>query len=68
MSENNSFLVFSGTSTRYLAEKICTSLGCPLGNLVMTSFLMASSPSPTRSRFADAMSSSFRAPSPTPTT
>ena len=24
MSENNSFLVFSGTSTRYLAEKICT--------------------------------------------
>ena len=38
MSENNSFLVFSGTSTRYLAEKICTSLGCPLGNLVMTKF------------------------------
>ena len=38
MSENNSFLVFSGTKTRYLAEKICASLGCPLGNLVMTRF------------------------------
>ena len=36
MSEQNSFLVFSGTSTRYLAEKICASLGCPLGNLVVT--------------------------------
>ena len=38
MSEQNSFLVFSGTSTRYLAEKICASLGCPLGNLVVTKF------------------------------
>ena len=38
MSENNSFLVFSGTNTRYLAEKICASLGCPLGNLVVTRF------------------------------
>ena len=38
MSQNNSFLVFSGTSTRYLAEKICASLGCPLGKLVMTKF------------------------------
>ena len=38
MSENNSFLVFSGTNTRYLAEKICASLGCPLGNLVVTKF------------------------------
>ena len=38
MSENNSFLVFSGTRTRYLAEKICASLGCPLGNLVITKF------------------------------
>ena len=38
MSENNSFLVFSGTKTRFLAEKICASLGCPLGNLVMTRF------------------------------
>ena len=38
MSDNNSFLVFSGTNTRYLAEKICASLGCPLGNLVVTKF------------------------------
>ena len=38
MGANNSFLVFSGTKTRYLAEKICASLGCPLGNLVMTKF------------------------------
>ena len=38
MSEQNSFLVFSGTNTRYLAEKICQSLGCPLGNLVVTRF------------------------------
>ena len=35
---NNQFLVFSGTKTRYLAEKICASLGCPLGNLVITRF------------------------------
>ena len=34
----NSYLVFSGTATRYLAEKICASLGCPLGKLVMTKF------------------------------
>ena len=39
MAESNSnFMVFSGTATRYLAEKICASLGCPLGNLVMTKF------------------------------
>ena len=38
MSEQNSFLVFSGTNSRYLAEKICQSLGCPLGNLVVTRF------------------------------
>jgi ribose-phosphate pyrophosphokinase len=38
MSEKNSFLVFSGTKTKYLAEKICQSLGCPLGNLLMTKF------------------------------
>ena len=36
--EKNSFLVFSGTNTRYLAEKICQELGCPLGNLVVTKF------------------------------
>ncbi len=38
MSEQNSFLVFSGTKSRYLAEKICTSLGCPLGKSLMTRF------------------------------
>ena len=36
--EKNSFLVFSGTNTRYLAEKICQELNCPLGNLVVTKF------------------------------
>ncbi len=38
MLDNNSFMVFSGTATRYLAEKICASLGCPLGNLQITTF------------------------------
>jgi len=38
MKSNDSFLVFSGTKTRYLAEKICKELGCPLGNLVVTNF------------------------------
>ena len=38
MSGNNSFMIFSGTNTRYLAEKICASLQCPLGNLVVTKF------------------------------
>jgi ribose-phosphate pyrophosphokinase len=38
MFENNSFLVFSGTKTKYLAEKICSSLGCPLGKLLITRF------------------------------
>lgn len=38
MLDNNSFMVFSGTATRYLAEKICASLGCPLGNLQITKF------------------------------
>lgn len=35
---NKSFMVFSGTNSRYLAEKICTELNCPLGNLVVTKF------------------------------
>lgn len=38
MSDSNSFLVFSGTKTRYLAEKICASLECTLGNLAVTRF------------------------------
>lgn len=31
-------MVFSGTKSKYLAEKICASLGCPLGKLVITHF------------------------------
>ena len=31
-------MVFSGTKTRYLAEKICKDLDCPLGNLDITYF------------------------------
>ena len=41
MSETNSYMVFSGTATKYLAEKICQSLGCPLGHdifLVQSTF------------------------------
>ena len=36
--DNNSFMVFSGTASRYLAEKICEELNCPLGNLSITKF------------------------------
>ena len=41
LNNNNmesSSIVFSGTATRYLAEKICQSLGCPLGQLQITKF------------------------------
>ena len=31
-------MIFSGTATKYLAEKICQSMGCPLGQLVITHF------------------------------
>lgn len=31
-------MVFSGTKSRYLSEKICKHLGCPLGNLKITHF------------------------------
>ena len=34
----NNYMVFSGTATRYLAERICQSLGCPLGQLLITKF------------------------------
>ena len=34
----NNFLVFSGTATRYLTEKICLSLGVPMGNCTVTHF------------------------------
>ena len=35
---NKNYMVFSGTATKYLAEKICQSLGSPLGELVITKF------------------------------
>ena len=38
MIENKSFKVFSGTATRYLAEKICACLDCELGNMTVTRF------------------------------
>ena len=38
MSANKNYMVFSGTATKYLAERICQSLGCPLGKLQMTKF------------------------------
>ena len=38
MSEKGPFMVFSGTNSRYLAEKICASLNCPLGNMNITHF------------------------------
>ena len=38
MMNNDSFMVFSGTASRYLAEKICEELGCKLGNLTVTKF------------------------------
>lgn len=34
----NNFMVFAGTQTRYLAEKICEELNSPLGNLEVTRF------------------------------
>ena len=38
MSEKAPFMVFSGTNSRYLAEKICASLNCPLGKMNITHF------------------------------
>ena len=38
MSTTSPFKVFSGTNSRYLAEKICNSLGCELGNMNITHF------------------------------
>ena len=34
----SNFLVFSGTATRYLTEKICASLGIEMGNINVTHF------------------------------
>lgn len=36
--EQNNYAVFSGSKSRYLAEKICTSLGCPLGEMKIERF------------------------------
>lgn len=38
MNKNAPFMIFSGTKSRYLAEKICASLNCPLGNMNITHF------------------------------
>ncbi|MDL2222170.1 ribose-phosphate pyrophosphokinase [Parabacteroides sp. OttesenSCG-928-N08] len=38
MSAHTPFLVFSGTNSRYLAEKICNSLACPLGQMNIQHF------------------------------
>lgn len=38
MSEKEPFMIFSGTNSRYLAEKICASLNCPLGKMNITHF------------------------------
>ncbi|MBR2475997.1 MAG: ribose-phosphate pyrophosphokinase, partial [Bacteroidaceae bacterium] len=38
MSNERPVKVFAGTNTRYLAEKICENLGCPLGNMIIQHF------------------------------
>ena len=38
MDIDSPFLVFSGTNTKYLAEKICKSLNCKLGNMNIQKF------------------------------
>lgn len=37
-SSNSEFKIFSGTNSRYLAEKICKSLDSPLGNMIVEHF------------------------------
>ena len=34
----SSFIVFSGTCTQYLTEKICQNLNMPMGNMQVTRF------------------------------
>lgn len=36
--ESMPFKIFAGSNSRYLAEKICASLGCPLGNMNVERF------------------------------
>ena len=38
MSAHTPFAVFSGTNSRYLAEKICNSLGCSMGQMNIEHF------------------------------
>ena len=38
MDSSNSFLVFCGTNTMYLAKEICDYLNCPLGNMNVAHF------------------------------
>lgn len=38
MQDNKPFKIFSGTRSRYFAEKVCNSLGCPLGNMIIEHF------------------------------
>lgn len=38
MAQTSEFLVFSGTNSRYLAEKICKSLKVPLGKMIIQHF------------------------------
>lgn len=38
MSHKTPYMVFSGTNSRYLAEKICKSLDCPLGQMNIQHF------------------------------
>ena len=55
MSAQTPFLVFSGTNSRYLAEKICNSLGCPLGQMNIQHFADENSPFRTKSLSAVVM-------------
>ena len=36
--QDKPFKIFSGTKSRYFAEKVCHSLGCPLGNMIIEHF------------------------------
>lgn len=36
--QDKPFKIFSGTKSRYFAEKVCDSLGCPLGNMIIEYF------------------------------
>ncbi|MDR1516959.1 MAG: ribose-phosphate pyrophosphokinase [Dysgonamonadaceae bacterium] len=36
--QDKPFKIFSGTKSRYFAEKVCNSLNCPLGNMIIEHF------------------------------